>query len=119
MKELTGVVLGTKMKRVAMVRVERIAQHPKYLKYVTKRTKVAARDDIGCQPGDRVRIISTRPLSAKTRWRVMEIIIRHSTLGVPEPDLTAVEEILAKNPSQPKAETADKPSAESKAEKGE
>lgn len=91
MKELRGVVLGTKMNKVAMVRVERVAQHPKYLKYVTKRTKVAARDDIGCQPGDRVRIISTRPLSARTRWRIMEIISRHASLATPEADLTSEE----------------------------
>ena len=30
--------------------------------------------DLGATTGDRVRIVETRPLSAKKRWRVVEIV---------------------------------------------
>jgi small subunit ribosomal protein S17 len=33
-----------------------------------------AHDDLGATIGDRVRIVETRPLSAKKRWRVIEIV---------------------------------------------
>jgi small subunit ribosomal protein S17 len=33
-----------------------------------------AHDETGAKIGDRVRIIETRPLSARKRWRVVEII---------------------------------------------
>ena len=35
---------------------------------------VMAHDDLGATTGDRVRIVETRPLSAKKRWRVVEIV---------------------------------------------
>jgi small subunit ribosomal protein S17 len=33
-----------------------------------------AHDDLGSTTGDRVRIVETRPLSARKRWRVVEIV---------------------------------------------
>jgi small subunit ribosomal protein S17 len=56
------------------VRVDRVVKHQMYRKYVKRRKKFMAHDELGAKTGDKVRIIETRPLSAKKRWRVVEII---------------------------------------------
>jgi small subunit ribosomal protein S17 len=45
-----------------------------YRKYVRRKKKFMAHDELGATVGDKVRIVETRPLSAHKRWRVVEII---------------------------------------------
>lgn len=72
-----GRVVSNKMDKTVVVRVEQLVKHPKYKKYVRKRTKLYAHDkENQCREGDRVKIIETRPLSKLKRWRVCEIIER-------------------------------------------
>ncbi|MGD9563257.1 MAG: 30S ribosomal protein S17 [Pyrinomonadaceae bacterium] len=72
--EKIGVVASDKMTKTVTVRVDRLVKHPIYRKYVRRRKKFMAHDEIGAKVGDKVRIIETRPLSARKRWRVVEII---------------------------------------------
>ncbi|MFU2158873.1 MULTISPECIES: 30S ribosomal protein S17 [Caldisericum] len=73
-KELVGVVVSTYMK-TAVVKVERIAHHPLYLKQVRTFTKYYAHDENNqAKVGDVVRIRQTRPLSRLKRWRIVEIL---------------------------------------------
>ena len=72
--EKIGVVASDKMTKTVTVRVDRLVKHPIYRKYVTKRKKFMAHDELGAKIGDKVRIVETRPLSARKRWRVVEII---------------------------------------------
>lgn len=72
--EKIGVVASDKMTKTVTVRVDRLVKHPVYRKYVRKRKKFMAHDELGAKIGDKVRIIETRPLSARKRWRVVEII---------------------------------------------
>jgi len=72
--EKIGVVTSDKMTNTVVVRVDRVVKHPVYRKYVKKRKKFMAHDDKGAGIGDKVRIVETRPLSARKRWRVVEII---------------------------------------------
>ncbi|HRJ89715.1 MAG TPA: 30S ribosomal protein S17 [Pyrinomonadaceae bacterium] len=69
-----GVVSSDKMTKTVVVRVDRLVKHPIYRKYVRKRKKFMAHDEMGAKIGDKVRIVETRPLSARKRWRVVEII---------------------------------------------
>ncbi len=69
-----GTVASDKMQKTVVVRVDRQVLHPKYRRYVRRTSKFMAHDDLGATVGDRVRIIETRPLSAKKRWRVVEIV---------------------------------------------
>jgi small subunit ribosomal protein S17 len=69
-----GTVASDKMQKTVIVRVDRQVLHPKYRRYVRRTSKFMAHDDLGATIGDRVRIIETRPLSAKKRWRVVEIV---------------------------------------------
>lgn len=72
--EKVGVVASDKMTKTVVVRVDRLVKHPIYRKYIRKRKKFMAHDELGAKIGDKVRIIETRPLSARKRWRVVEII---------------------------------------------
>lgn len=72
--EKIGVVASDKMTKTVVVRVDRLVKHPIYRKYVRKRKKFMAHDEMGAKIGDKVKIVETRPLSARKRWRVVEII---------------------------------------------
>ncbi len=72
--EKVGIVASDKMTKTVTVRVDRLVKHPVYRKYVKKRKKFMAHDEMGAKIGDKVRIVETRPLSARKRWRVVEII---------------------------------------------
>jgi small subunit ribosomal protein S17 len=72
--EKIGVVASDKMQKTVVVRVDRLIKHPKYRRYVRRTSKFMAHDEQGASIGDKVRIVETRPLSARKRWRVVEII---------------------------------------------
>jgi small subunit ribosomal protein S17 len=74
--EKIGIISSDKMMKTVTVRVDRLVKHPVYRKYVKKRKKFMAHDDLGAKIGDKVKIVETRPLSARKRWRVVEILQR-------------------------------------------
>jgi small subunit ribosomal protein S17 len=74
--ERIGIVSSDKMTKTVTVRVDRLVKHPMYRKYIKRRKKFMAHDELGARIGDKVRIVETRPLSARKRWRVVEIIQR-------------------------------------------
>lgn len=69
-----GIVASDKMEKTVVVRVDRLIKHPKYRRYVRRTSKFMAHDETGATIGDKVRIVETRPLSARKRWRVVEIV---------------------------------------------
>ena len=74
-KQLIGIVTSNKMDKSISVQVERRIQHPIYGKFVKKSNKFMAHDENNeCTIGDKVRIMETRPLSARKRWRLVEIL---------------------------------------------
>ena len=77
--EKVGIVTSDKMTRTVVVRVDRLVKHPVYKRYVRRRTKFMAHNEIdGVTLGDTVRIVETRPLSARKRWRVVEVLRKAS-----------------------------------------
>ncbi len=76
-KTLVGEVVSNKMTKTVSVRVDRLMKHSKFNRYVRRSRTFMAHDEKGaCQPGDRVQIIESRPLSRHKRWRVMAILER-------------------------------------------
>ena len=69
-----GTVASDKMQKTVVVRVDRLVRHSKYRRYVRRTSKFMAHDELGASVGDKVRIVETRPLSARKRWRVVEIV---------------------------------------------
>jgi small subunit ribosomal protein S17 len=75
-RRLVGVVTRTKMMKTATVRVDRSYRHPLYGKVVRRSRQFLAHDEIGCNPGDRVTIVESRPISRRKRWVVENVLAR-------------------------------------------
>lgn len=76
-KTRIGTVVSNKMTKTVVVQVERRMKHGKYGKYMTEKKKYKAHDEQqSCKPGDKVRIVETRPMSKDKRWRVAEILVK-------------------------------------------
>lgn len=76
-KQRVGVVTSNKMDKTIAVSVERRVKHPIYDKTMKSTKKYLAHDETNtCAIGDTVRIMETRPLSKRKRWRLVEIIER-------------------------------------------
>ena len=76
-KQRVGVVSSSKMDKTVTVVVERRIKHPIYGKFVKKTKKFTAHDEQNtCNEGDTVRIMETRPMSKKKRWRLVEVLER-------------------------------------------
>ncbi len=74
-KERIGVVVSNKMDKSIVVEIERREKHPIYGKFIKKTSRFMAHDEKNdCNIGDTVRIMETRPLSKRKRWRLVEII---------------------------------------------
>lgn len=71
-----GKVVSNKMEKTVVVLCERQFAHPVYKKIIKKKSRFKAHDEQGCQEGDLVRIMETRPLSKDKCWRVTEILER-------------------------------------------
>ena len=74
-KQITGLVTSNKMDKTITVLVERKLKHTLYQKVLKKSKKFMAHDQNNeCGIGDTVKIMETRPLSRKKRWRLVEIL---------------------------------------------
>ncbi len=88
-KTRIGHVLSNRMDKTAVVAVETLKRHPLYKKTFKKVVKYKAHDEKNrCQPGDKVRIIETRPLSKEKRWRVAEIIASKEVADIKPQEVT-------------------------------
>jgi small subunit ribosomal protein S17 len=75
-QERVGVVVSAKTPKTVVVQVVRLFQHNLYRKTIRRTTAFMAHDELGARNGDRVRIVESRPLSRRKRWRVAEIVER-------------------------------------------
>lgn len=70
-----GKVVSNKMQKSIVVAIERRVPHPLYKKYFKRTTKLMAHDEQQAAGiGDTVKIMETRPLSRRKRWRLVEIL---------------------------------------------
>jgi small subunit ribosomal protein S17 len=80
------VVVSGRMQKTVVVSLERTVMHPRYYKYLKRRTRIKAHDESnGCRVGDRVLIVECRPLSRDKRWRVSKILERAKTVETEQP----------------------------------
>ncbi len=73
-RRLTGVVTSNKMDKTVSVDITRRYRHRLYKKVIDRHTAVKAHDELGCDVGDLVRIVESRPISKTKRWVVEEVI---------------------------------------------
>lgn len=74
---LVGKVTSNKPDKSIVVAIERQVIHPLYKKYYKVTKKVMAHDaENTCKEGDLVKIKECRPLSARKRWMLIEVLER-------------------------------------------
>ena len=74
---LSGVVVSNKADKTIVIAVVRQVAHPLYKKYFKRTNKFMAHDELNeCKIGDKVKVRESRPLSARKRWELVEIIER-------------------------------------------
>lgn len=72
-----GKVVSDRMEKTATVEVVRMFKHTAFKRVVRRRKKYLVHDEENSlRAGDRVRIIESRPLSRKKRWRLLDVIER-------------------------------------------
>jgi small subunit ribosomal protein S17 len=72
---LEGIVTRDKTAKTRRVEVERLVRHPKYGKFVKRRTVCYAHDEKNeSHLGDTVEIIESRPLSKLKRWQLVKVV---------------------------------------------
>ena len=116
-RRLTGVVTSNKMDKTAVVEISRTYRHKLYQKVVHSFKRVMAHDELGCEVGDKVLIVESRPISRHKHWVVAEILRRDIAAGEPElvleePEIA--EQILKqREPSEETAEELELPEEQS------
>ena len=74
-RRLIGRVVSNKMEKTVVVAIERRKLHPIYKKVVRTTKKIMAHDESNeIEMGALVRVVESRPLSAKKRWVVEEVL---------------------------------------------
>jgi small subunit ribosomal protein S17 len=93
-----GTVVSNKMEKTVVVEVSRLVKHARYGRFQRKSARFLADDRVlKAQPGDTVQIEETRPLSARKRWRVTEIVTKGRA---PVSDTAEVPGSEAKSPAK-------------------
>ena len=78
-----GTVTSDKMSKTCVVEIGWKVKHPKYGKYVHRRTKCFVHDENDeAGHGDRVEIIESRPMSAKKRWALVRVVEKSTAVDV-------------------------------------
>jgi small subunit ribosomal protein S17 len=76
-KERVGMVVSDRPDKTVTVSVETLVRHPLYKKRVRRSKRLMVHDEGNeARVGDTVRILETRPLSARKRWRLASIVSR-------------------------------------------
>jgi small subunit ribosomal protein S17 len=94
----TGRVVGNKMDKTVVVRIDRHKRHRLYGKTMSVTRRYKAHDEKNeCNLGDIVKIAETRPLSREKRWRVVEIVTKGDVAEVAPREIGAhiIEDTLA------------------------
>src|SRR6188508_1949760 len=70
-----GVVTSDKMTKTRRVEIPRLVKHPRYGKYIKRRTVCYMHDEANeSRTGDTVELMETRPLSKKKTWRLVKVV---------------------------------------------
>ena len=85
----TGVVTSAKMNKTRRVEIPRLVKHPRYGKYIRRRTICHVHDEQNeSHAGDTVEIMESRPMSKTKHWRLVRVV--HKIVrGLPPVESTA------------------------------
>ena len=82
-KQLIGVVTSDKMDKSRRVEIDRLVKHPKYGKFIRRRTVCHVHDETNeSSMGDTVEIIECPPRSKTKRWDLVRVISRSKHVDI-------------------------------------
>ena len=82
-KQLIGVVASDKMNKSRRVEIDRLVKHPKYGKYIKRRTVCHVHDDNNeSNIGDTVEIIECPPRSKTKRWDLVRVVSKSRQVDI-------------------------------------
>jgi len=95
-RTLVGIVTRDKTSKTRRVEISRLVKHPRYGKYIKRRTICYVHDEQNeSHKGDTVEIMEARPLSKTKHWRLVRVVTKapggvveiatEPALGKPEP----------------------------------
>jgi small subunit ribosomal protein S17 len=78
-----GVVTGDKTAKTRRVEIPRLVRHPRYGKYLRRRTVCYVHDENNeSQIGDTVEIIEARPMSKTKRWQLVRVVAKSQLIDL-------------------------------------
>ncbi len=78
-RTLTGVVTSTSGNKSVKIAIDYKIRHPKYGKYIRRRTKLAVHDERNQSGvGDVIEIAQCRPRSKTKHWRLVKVVAKAS-----------------------------------------
>jgi len=84
-----GVVTSDKMNKTRRVELPRLVKHPRYGKYIKRRTICHVHDENNeSHTGDTVEIVESRPLSKTKHWRLVRIVTKSALAPAIKDDTT-------------------------------
>jgi small subunit ribosomal protein S17 len=82
-RELVGRVTSDRMNKTRVVEIPRKVRHPKYGKFVHRRTVCYVHDENNQSSfGDTVRIVESAPSSKTKRWTLIEVVEKNREVDV-------------------------------------
>jgi len=118
-KEFIGTVISNRMQKTIIVRVERLARHPRYNRIVRFTTKFKVHDEGNtAQVGDVVRIQETRPLSKEKFFRLVGIVKKAEQVEQKLKDEVALEEVMGKAKKEKSGTGVATPEVQTEAKEG-
>ena len=92
-KQLIGVVTSDKMDKSRRVEIDRLVKHPKYGKYIKRRTVCHVHDESNeSNIGDTVEIIECPPKSKTKRWDLLRVVAKSKQVDIAAMRATAKQE---------------------------
>jgi len=89
-RTLVGVVTSDKMNKTRRVEIPRLVKHPRYGKYIKRRTVCHVHDEQNeSHTGDTVEVMETRPLSKTKHWRLVRVMTRSKAAAAAAPQPAA------------------------------
>ena len=101
---VVGTVTRDKTAKTRRVEIERLVRHPKYGKFIKRRTVCYAHDELNeSHLGDTVEIMECRPLSRTKRWRLVRVVTKAPSRTLSNLEGAVAGSDAASTPATPKA----------------
>lgn len=98
-KQVIGIVASDKMDKSRRVEIDRLVKHPKYGKYIKRRTVCHVHDENNeSKIGDTVEIIECPPRSKTKRWDLVRVVAKSRMVDIAAMRAAAKEADTEPNP---------------------